>query len=652
MREMKKWLLCAVIASVFAGCAEVSIDNTREEPALLVTPDQTVQLVEGTDLVSFELQSNTVPFDELHIAIKADEPAQVEISSDEIKGYLYPNPKSVQVRCVEDSIKEGPHEVNLTFSVSAEDNDYNGIQITRKIICQDNQEIHIADDFCPDDPNKTTPGICGCGIPDSEENTKLADNGFAKCLQHFAPEAQTSYGFNIIDPDGNVLSEDGSSEMFAFALTEKPTSNVVVSIVSSDPSEGDVDIHEVTFTPETWSDPQLITVSGIDDDEPDGNTTFYVTLTATSDDPNYAEAVSSYLVFECMDNEPLVPGLVLSTNDISVYENGVSSELYIRLATKPGLDENGEDAEVTLEFTSANPNEARAYPKTLTFTAENWDTPQIVTIKGMVDNAVDGNQKTSIAINITSNEVLCETQCYTELNDEPVHVEVIDIDGASKGAHHETAKIRIMAANTSSGNSQSYDPGEGIRIFRALKPDIVLIQEFNYKKSSIDSFVKNTFGDEYTYARGKGEIPNGIISRYPIVQKGAWESNQVLNRQWDWAVIDIPGDRDLLAVSVHLHTSANTSEMGILRNHIDKKLASDKRDYYVILGGDFNQPSWIPIRSNFGSLFNVGKKAEDWPIDQLGKTYTNAKRTKQYDYLLCSADFCKLETPTVIGSHS
>ncbi|NQX01675.1 hypothetical protein HQ447_13540, partial [bacterium] len=39
--------------------------------------------------------------------------------------------------------------------------------------------------------------------------------------------------------------------------------------------------------------------------------------------------------------------------------------------------------------------------------------------------------------------------------------------------------IRIMAANITSGNNQSYDPGEGNRIFQGLDPDVVLVQEMN-----------------------------------------------------------------------------------------------------------------------------------------------------------------------------
>ena len=41
-------------------------------------------------------------------------------------------------------------------------------------------------------------------------------------------------------------------------------------------------------------------------------------------------------------------------------------------------------------------------------------------------------------------------------------------------------RIRIVAGNITSGNGQNYNEGHGIRIFQGLKPDIILIQEFNY----------------------------------------------------------------------------------------------------------------------------------------------------------------------------
>ena len=71
----------------------------------------------------------------------------------------------------------------------------------------------------------------------------------------------------------------------------------------------------------------------------------------------------------------------------------------------------------------------------------------------------------------------------------------------------EPLAIRVIAANLTSDNKQSYSPdngnhsnpeGAGARILKALKPDIVMIQEFNTtpfasglrNKSGLTSFAK------------------------------------------------------------------------------------------------------------------------------------------------------------------
>ena len=58
-------------------------------------------------------------------------------------------------------------------------------------------------------------------------------------------------------------------------------------------------------------------------------------------------------------------------------------------------------------------------------------------------------------------------------------------------------RLRLMAANITSGNGQDYDPGHGMRIFQGVKPDVVMIQEFNYGTNSaadIRGFVDTAFG--------------------------------------------------------------------------------------------------------------------------------------------------------------
>src|SRR5689334_18836344 len=59
-----------------------------------------------------------------------------------------------------------------------------------------------------------------------------------------------------------------------------------------------------------------------------------------------------------------------------------------------------------------------------------------------------------------------------------------------------TVRVRVMAANLTSGNGQDYDPGHGARIFQGTDPDIVLIQELNYlgnTDADIRSFVDTAF---------------------------------------------------------------------------------------------------------------------------------------------------------------
>ncbi len=650
------FLVMAAMAMLSSGCAETSDrSDSTSATSLVVTPALDSSLMEGGRGVSFEIFANVAPKAEVTVSVSADVAGQVAFSTPSVSGYFFPNSKSIEVSCLEDYVEDNGRVVTLTFDVTSEDPAYHGKQIVRKVVCNDDSSIRIADDFCPDDPDKTEPGVCGCNVPDTAANLSETADGFPACLARFAAlsEDDAKYGIDMVEPDDYFMSEKDGEQYFAVALKAQPEADVVIPVVSSDESEGVADVSELVFTPDNWSDPQIVTVMSVDDDEVDGDQLFSINLgPAQSEDPHYNAMVFEPLSFMTMDDEEAEAGLYLSTRTVTVHEGGTSAELYISLAKAPLASEDG-DGVVTVKLVSSNKKEAYIDENILTFTADNWNIPQVVLIRAFKDDVRDGNKEVTFSITSQSTEVCGEKVCYNDRNYDPVVVTVVDAQAPTQAELNRRSEvIRIMAANITAGSAQSYDTGEGIRIFKGLKPDIVLIQEFNYKKGTISDFVKKAFGEDYSYVRGKGDIPNGIISRYPIIQSGAWESNRVTNRQWDWAVIDIPGDRELLAVSVHLHTSDNTTEMGPLRTKIDKKIDSDRKDYYVVIGGDFNQPKWNPIRSNFGSAFTVGKAVSDWPMDQLGDVTTNAKRAKQYDYLLCSFDFCKLETPTVIGSHS
>ncbi|MES2660864.1 MAG: putative Ig domain-containing protein [Verrucomicrobiota bacterium] len=214
-------------------------------------------------------------------------------------------------------------------------------------------------------------------------------------------------------------------------------------------------------------------------------------------------------------------------------------------------------------------------------------------------------------------------------------------------------RVRLMAANTTSGNGQSYlEPG--IRIFQGLQPDIVMIQEFKYGNNStatIQGFVTDTFGPEFSYFResvGNDQIPNGVISRYPILAAGEWDDTQVSNsRDFVWARIDIPGPKDLWVVSVHMLTddSKRPAESVALRNLIQLHVpASD----YLVIGGDFNSDN--RTETQYDNLDDIVITDGPYPVDRLGNDDTNAGRDKPYDAILPDAEFYALRIPVVVGS--
>ena len=60
-------------------------------------------------------------------------------------------------------------------------------------------------------------------------------------------------------------TEAGGAAQFSVVLDQAPTSDVTIPVSSSDPSEGAVSVSSLTFTPTNWIQPQIVTVTGVDD---------------------------------------------------------------------------------------------------------------------------------------------------------------------------------------------------------------------------------------------------------------------------------------------------------------------------------------------------------------------------------------------------
>ena len=215
--------------------------------------------------------------------------------------------------------------------------------------------------------------------------------------------------------------------------------------------------------------------------------------------------------------------------------------------------------------------------------------------------------------------------------------------------------IRTVAANITSGNSQAYE-APGTRILQGLQPDVVMIQEFDVKSSStadLRSWVDSTFGPEFNYFRENySGIPNGVVSRWPIVDSGSWDDTIIGDRGFAWARIDIPGEKNLWVVSVHLKASSGfaSERQTQARQLVAYIQANVPPEDYLLLGGDLNTFSTTEsCVSTLGALLTT---AAPHPVDQAGDPDTNASRSEQYDWVLAEPELDSLETPVKIGALS
>lgn len=212
-----------------------------------------------------------------------------------------------------------------------------------------------------------------------------------------------------------------------------------------------------------------------------------------------------------------------------------------------------------------------------------------------------------------------------------------------------TAPMRLVAANLTSGNYQAYeDPG--IRILQGLDADVVLIQEFNYGDNGpedLRAFVDQAFGVEFAFYREPdGQIPNGIVSRWPILESGRWEDAESPNREWAWARIDVPGPVDLWAVSLHLLTR-NASTRALQAEGLLPHLKALPAGDYLVVGGDLNTAH--TAEAALAILDEVVDADGPWPADQEDVTGTNASREKPYDHLLVDDDLGTWSVPVRVG---
>ena len=147
-------------------------------------------------------------------------------------------------------------------------------------------------------------------------------------------------GFTVVESGGSTaVAESGTTDTFTIVLDAQPTTDVVISMSSSDTGEATV-TSTVTFTNANWDTPQTVTVTGVDDNIIDGNIDSTITMAvidAISDD-NFDAVADQAVTATTTDDDTAGFTIAETGGTTSVSESGTTDTFTIVLDAQPASD--------------------------------------------------------------------------------------------------------------------------------------------------------------------------------------------------------------------------------------------------------------------------------------------------------------------------
>ncbi len=213
---------------------------------------------------------------------------------------------------------------------------------------------------------------------------------------------------NIPDPDttGLILSEqsltvlEGFGTRFTVRLKTDPTANAQVSL--EQPSNTDVKVYSgpfnrvspFDFRSSNWNEPmEVIVITAHDDDSVDDTATITLKASGGGGGDNSYAAIMETISLTVVDDDK--PGLLLSPRKSLEVQEGLDAVFRVRLITEPSADvkvtvSQAPDSALTIDTDATIP----LSQNTLTFTADDWDTPQPVSVSAAVDTDASDESET------------------------------------------------------------------------------------------------------------------------------------------------------------------------------------------------------------------------------------------------------------------
>ncbi|MCH8046841.1 MAG: fibronectin type III domain-containing protein [Planctomycetes bacterium] len=212
-------------------------------------------------------------------------------------------------------------------------------------------------------------------------------------------------GISVSRTSGLFTNEGGGGTTFTIVLDSQPVSPVSITLGTNNPLEGIANPLSVVFGRDDWFDPVQITIEGQDDQIDDGDQLYSIVINpAVSNDDRYGGVDPPDVSVTNLDDD--TAGVQVSpTSGLVTSENLTTATFDVVLTSQP-------TSSVTILFVSSDTSEGTILSPNAVFDASNWDQPKTITIQGVDDPDVDGDQPYSI---LTSGAISSDPK-YSGLN--------------------------------------------------------------------------------------------------------------------------------------------------------------------------------------------------------------------------------------------
>ena len=350
------------------------VDNDPAAPGVWISPSQ-LTVREG-EAGSYAVVLATEPAADVTIGVAAPQGVnlRVEPSSLTFTSRNWSTPQRVTVTEPEDddAVSE---DHTLTHTAASTDSNYNGVS------------------------------VAGVAV-------RVVDDDLGRAFVRFDPN--------------RVTINEGETGSYTVVLATQPTADVTIPVevplgasLAAEPSW-------LTFTSRNWSTPQTVTVTGLEDDD-QVDSAYIMSYRSISRDREYSNAATEWSLITVIDDDLGRAFVRIDPNRVTINE-GETGSYAVVLVTRPTAD-------VTIAVAVPQEASVRVEPTSLTFTSQNWSTPQTVTALEDDDEVSENHTLTHTAASTDSS--------YNGVSVDGVALTVVDNDTGAPGVMISPSQLTV-----------------------------------------------------------------------------------------------------------------------------------------------------------------------------------------------------------------